>query len=590
MKKIYLFLIGAAIQPVLAQTNWPTYMDDLNINEVSARIINNSDFAWDLSNSRYLVPKSRNSSPLFAGSLWIGGYNNNNLHLAAMTYRQSGTDFWPGPLDTTSAQADTNSGSPYKKLYKINRFDIANFIYNWNAGNVQNGTFIPHSTILDWPAHGTGAFSRKLAPFVDVNNDGLYDPLNSGDYPAMRGDQMIWWIFNDTAGAHMESGGRALGVEVHASAYAFTCPNLADSEQVLNYTTFYHYEIYNRTPVTYDSSFIGLWIDADLGNYVDDYIGCDVMNNFGFIYNGDTYDENTFGLTGYHNNLPSFACNVLNGPLAEPGDGEDNNNNGFIDEAGETCLMNRFCYYTNSGNAQTGNPSTAQAHYNLFTGAWKDGSAVTYGGDGTNQANPPTKQVFPGMSDPYGIALGGSIANPITPPAHNWTQYTAGMAKNDMRFMIGVGPFRMQGLKSYQVDFALVFSQDSASCYGAANDTCIFDRAKKNNKKIKQWFDTQSFPSCLNLNGIGVQEAVSPEASCRMYPNPATEVVCLELSSAQQTVKVELIDVLGKVVSGAIFNGTQKYLSIPVADLAKGAYQVRVTTADGQFVRQLIKH
>ncbi|MBK7183400.1 MAG: hypothetical protein IPH89_10910 [Bacteroidetes bacterium] len=38
-------------------------------------------------------------------------------------------------------------------------------------------------TILSWPAHGTGNFSRNLAPFVDVNADGNYNPLTGGDYP-----------------------------------------------------------------------------------------------------------------------------------------------------------------------------------------------------------------------------------------------------------------------------------------------------------------------------------------------------------------------------------------------------------------------
>jgi len=35
----------------------------------------------------------------FSGALWIGGKDNGgNLKLAAMTYRQRGSDFWPGPF------------------------------------------------------------------------------------------------------------------------------------------------------------------------------------------------------------------------------------------------------------------------------------------------------------------------------------------------------------------------------------------------------------------------------------------------------------------------------------------------------------
>ncbi len=51
--------------------------------------------------------------------------------------------------------------------------------------------------ILEWPANGNpfakGAggvalvVNHDLAPFVDVNGDGKYNPL-LGDYPAMKGD------------------------------------------------------------------------------------------------------------------------------------------------------------------------------------------------------------------------------------------------------------------------------------------------------------------------------------------------------------------------------------------------------------------
>ena len=35
-----------------------------------------------------------------------------------------------------------------------------------------------------------------LAPFVDVDYDGLYNPA-LGDYPDVMGDQAIFFIFND---------------------------------------------------------------------------------------------------------------------------------------------------------------------------------------------------------------------------------------------------------------------------------------------------------------------------------------------------------------------------------------------------------
>ena len=58
---------------------------------------------WDLNNPHYEVPKT-DSVPkrhvIFSGAIWMGGLDDSKtLRVAANTYRQSGADFWPGPLE-----------------------------------------------------------------------------------------------------------------------------------------------------------------------------------------------------------------------------------------------------------------------------------------------------------------------------------------------------------------------------------------------------------------------------------------------------------------------------------------------------------
>src|SRR3990172_2283742 len=258
-----------------AQCAPPTAMDTLNINEVSALILNGGDLHWNFSNAGYEVPKGSGINSIFASAVWIGGIDaGGQLHTAAMTYRQGGVDFWPGPLDTTNATTNSATAVAYDKIWKVNRYKVEEFKYEWTLGNVQNATYAPDSDILSWPAHGTGNFSRNLAPFVDVNGNGIYDPLTGGDYPKIKGDQMLYWIFNDNCGTHAATSGLPFGVEVHASAYAYTCPQIADSLEAINYTTLYHYEIFNRKAFQYDSVYLGYWQDGDLGEYTDDYVGC----------------------------------------------------------------------------------------------------------------------------------------------------------------------------------------------------------------------------------------------------------------------------------------------------------------------------
>jgi type IX secretion system substrate protein len=580
--------------PFYSMTN--TNSAFLDINNVNALITDNSNQHWDANSgiTKYFVPKQNNTSPLFTSAMWIGGYANNNLHMAAMTYRQNGNDFWPGPLNPSNDSITTGMMNAYNQVWKVNRFDIANFLYAWSIGTVQSGVFVPPASILNWPGnspYGTG----QLAPYVDINHNGIYDPIAGGDYPLIKGDQMIWSVYNDQM-HHGETGcPYPLGIEVHASAYAFTCPTIADSDVVLNNTTFYNYQIFNRSTNQYDSTRLTLWIDSDLGDYQDDYVGCDVMNNFGYTYNGDNFDADMCMLSGYHSNLPVFACNVLNGPLANPHDGIDNNNNGVIDEANEHCLMDGFTYYNNDGSPINGNPSGTEAgvpYYNLASEVWENGTPMTYGQSGLTTGGTPCRYLYPGNSDPYGIGLGGSIASPVVPIGSyaptGWTEGQAGNQFGDRRFMVNIGPFTMLPDSSYNFDYALVFTQDSADCYG--NAVCPITRAVQDNQRIRNWFNNNTFPSCLSLVGLGIQQNNATQSlNINLYPNPANSIVYIAFDNPQNKVTIEVYDMLGKIITGLKYNDLVQYVSIPVSELQSGVYMVKILTQEGSAVKKFVK-
>ena len=236
------------------QLQQPDSCPYLDINQVRARIWNNgSQFNYTL----YETPKGSGKTPIFAEGLWLGGRDTQDkIHIAAQTYRQSGSDFWPGPLDTINATIDSSVYQQYDKLWKIDRYTVNDFIYHYLIGSVSNGTYSIPEIIQNWPAHGTGNISRSLAPFVDNNLDGIYDPFD-GDYPKIKGDQMFWWVFNDNFSSHKETDSPYnLGVEIHGSAYAYNCPQLITGDSVINYTTFYHYDIFNRSDTAYHDVYL----------------------------------------------------------------------------------------------------------------------------------------------------------------------------------------------------------------------------------------------------------------------------------------------------------------------------------------------
>lgn len=457
---------GGMGQKVMANCAAPNASRELWINNVRTIIFNGGDMWWDRNgngNAYYIIPavQNRNNgvSSSFAGSIWLGGLDaGGQLKVAAMTYRQSGIDFWAGPLDTTNASADPAVCAKYDQIFNITRNEVEAFV----SGKVIS------PNILNWPGNGdvSKKQGKRLAPFVDVNNDDVYDPT-TGDYPAydienkaekdnlgfcktkLYGDNTLFWVFNDNGGIHTETQGVPIGVEVRAQAFAFK------TNDEINNMTFYSYEIFNRSSFQLNKTYFTIWNDADLGYFLDDYVGCDVKRGLGYIYNADPFDETAMGTNGYQDYPPALGCDFFRGPLADVNDGIDNDQDGGsglpntgTDEPGETIQMSRFTYYNNNYGAfppQTINPSIAINFYNYMTGFWRDGSPFTVGGNAYGGTTPATF-VYDG--------------NPVS--GSGWTEKGSGNTPGDRRFLQSAGPFTLKPGAVNEITFGMPWAQSSS--------------------------------------------------------------------------------------------------------------------------------
>lgn len=443
-------VMGACATPKASRELW--------VNNVRTIIYNGGDMWWDLfgtTNAYYYVPASANkaaaASSAFAGAVWIGGYDaGGQLKVAAMTYRQNGIDFWPGPLNTANAEADPDVCSKYDRIFQVSRSEVDNYV-------VGGGPLTQN--IQEWPGNGdpSKGQAQLLAPFEDVNDDGLYDPM-SGDYPGydvynkaskdnlgvcktkLYGDHTLFWVYNDKGGVHSETQGVPIGVEVRAQAFAFK------TNDEINNMTFYSYEIHNRSSFQINKTYFTIWNDADLGYYLDDYVGCDVKRGLGYIYNANQNDIILYnGTPGYGDYPPAIGCDFFRGPIADALDGVDNDFDGTTDELGETIQMSKFLYYNNNIGPfpnQTVNPDIAIHYYYYMTGYWKDGSPFTANGNaygGSTQVN----YVYDG--DPV---LGTG-----------WTERTAGNLPGDRRFLQSAGPFTLKPGAVNNVTFGMPWAQ-----------------------------------------------------------------------------------------------------------------------------------
>ncbi len=432
---------------------------DLDLNNVRTKILGGGDMWWDLNDVKYEIPKDSRKHSLFAGSLWIGGVaQGSNLKVAAMTYRQNGNDFWPGPLDVTNAAAESQICSQYDRHFVITRKEVEEF----HAAFLEQGSGVPvPASIEGWPAFdrfGNSNITQQLAPFFDYDQNGEYNP-SGGDYPGyslsgemgnckteaqLFGDRTLWWVFNDKGNVHTESDGSQVGLEIHAQAFAFS------TNDEINNMTFYQYQIFNRSSDKLDSCYLGMWVDPDLGNPNDDFIGCDVGRGLGYCYNGDADDDGN-GENHYGLNPPAIGIDYFQGPLADP-DTIDNpasstfNGTGYGDGIvdNERLGMEKFMFYKNDFTLE-GNPQNTSHYYGFLKGRWKDNNPITYGGSGRLSSPILCNFMFPGDTDP------NNAGNP-------WYATSA----NDGRFIHSSGIFTLRPGAVNIVTVGAVWAQASS--------------------------------------------------------------------------------------------------------------------------------
>ncbi|MDY0140404.1 MAG: T9SS type A sorting domain-containing protein [Bacteroidales bacterium] len=559
-----------------------SYSSNLDINNVNALIRPVPNQFWDLQGqSMYFVPIGAGTSTIFTNTLWIGGFDeSDNLHLAAEKFRQYGNDYIVGPL-SYSDELFVADGveNMWDTIWEVEISEINDFLLNFNNPDYE----IPQS-ILDWPAHGNTELgqSHNLAPYFDINEDGNYNPYD-GDYPNIRGDKCFFFIFNDLC-EHTESGGEALGVEVHGMAYAFNCPE----DDAFNNSIFLNYKIINRSQTTYTDTYIGLFTDFDIGYAKDDYIGCDVDRGSFYAYNGDDYDETTEGIVGFGENPPAQSATLLGGPYKDS-DGIDNPQldglgNQIVDESinglnfgdgiidNERLGMTGFYYFNNSGtgaNPATLDPTTPLEHYNYMRGYWIDNTSLLYGGTGhyssTNTTSSNAKFMFPGnpSSDTHNWGTGGVELGP-------WSEETESNSPGDRRGMCSTGPFTLAPNDTAEMDIVFVYGVD-INTKSSSNDVM-----KQNIDIIRDGFINNITPDGTPFINTGIiRNSTNIIITPKIYPNPANNFITIKGNTSEEC-SVEILDLKGSVLISKNMQKGANQFNIDISTLPEAVYFIKI--------------
>ncbi len=352
----------------LGKTNGTPTTTYLNINNISTVFFNQgySDIDINDDNSGLTFPKGGGSQAVFkSGFLWgakVAG--DPQPRVGGSAYR---TGLQPGKIISTGVAEDPDLDK--NRIYRV-RPDIVpesgprpegyqpGSVVSEIANNEGNKDYIIdqyEKDWLEWPVDDG-------AEFNDVDNDGVYNP--SIDIPGVPGaDQTIWFVANDLDPTRTQFlyGANPLGIEMQTTIWAYA------RSGALGNMFFRKYKIINMSDVTFDSMYVTMWSDVDLGNSTDDFAGSDTTLSMVYCYNANAKDGNYDPLPP-----PAVGFDFFQGPIVD-GNPEDVAIFNGKKVIGKKNLPMTAAYYFARGDPAVtdptqGNPDGSDQFYNFMQG------------------------------------------------------------------------------------------------------------------------------------------------------------------------------------------------------------------------------
>ena len=505
----------------------------LDVGNVRAKILNNGGLFWNGGQPVYEVPKGGGVHAMALAGLWLGGLVDGELRMAAGHYGPE--EMWPGPR--TEGGPSPETCAEYDRLWEITSDDM------------HGKSAAARYRVEKWPV-------SVGAPFVDVDDDGVYDPSN-GDRPVLLGDQQLWWVMNDAGGTHLTTYTEPMQVEVRATAFAFDTPGAVGN------STFYRYLIRNTSTRPILQGYATLFTDADLGAAFDDYIGSDSSLGLGYYYNADDDDNDNYGTAP-----PAIGTTVLKRPRSQLQDGPADCQ---YPQRSPTGFTNNI--YSAGGSGVMAHPNTGQVFYQFMQSKWRDGRPLTIGGGGWDWSWPPTRFVYPG--DPVTRSFWSEV---------NSDDKGRAIPPSDRRMMTSLGPFCIAPEEEVELVIAIVWSRGSSNLDSVR-------QLKEDVAYIQSIRDIILTPRSLPERDM--EEPEIPIA-VGVYPNPAgADGATVRLSIPEALdVNVAVYDLLGRrvhVAAGAgLLGGGEHQWTLPTGEWAPGVYIVRIQAGSAVTTRRLV--
>lgn len=144
---------------------------------------------------------------------------------------------------------------------------------------------------MEWPwQKGAPYYERNGIPGYQPDpygKDSTYDEPGLGD-----ADQVIWYVTNDlnSSAVYRLYGSASIGLEMQVTCWAYN--KYPDLQNVIfqRYRLIYKGASFTPPTARIESMYVAKWVDPDIGDYSDDFVGCLPGEDLGYSYNSRASD------------------------------------------------------------------------------------------------------------------------------------------------------------------------------------------------------------------------------------------------------------------------------------------------------------
>lgn len=556
----------------------------LNANNITAWYLNNGKMESFGNTYGLRFPYNTVNVVFSSGLLWGGTLTDGAVNELRVNGQVYSSTMMPGKIlgERTGQFEDSTSGN---RIWKVRRdiavADLSREVdeYNHWTSAAASADSVTEDLLRnryiddwkDWPA-------EKGAPFYDADGDGTYTPkfeMNSGrevpvvyphaDEPGYAGaDQVIWFVCHDLARNSLWKS-VPLGLEEQVTIFAYNdASNSALGNSLFKRIKF----VFQGTAAMSDSAklknmYVAHWVDPDMGDFGDDFAGCDTVLNSGFVYNSKSDDAE---FEKYHLSPPALGYVLLQGPVV-PAANDDSAKINFVYRYGYRNVQMTSFFHTASGGMYSDPPYNvpgAVQYYNLLNGY------------------PPTPEgpPFPPlMTDPVSgqRTKFWSSGDPVT--HSGWVDGILDVP-GDRRIFLSSGPFTMSLGDTQEIVYAVVGGFGSTSVSSVS---------------VMKYYIRQAHEYFASMENIPHEkkpeepESPMPEyfSLFQNYPNPfnLSTTINYQLPESRH-VTLKVYDILGKeiatLVDGKQSAGTHS-VTFNASRLASGIYLFKFSS--GSFVQ-----